>query len=506
MKTASPTIEATSIPDDVASLQDMVKAQNLLIQKLMIQLAAQRRHRFGIRSEGLDQLGLGLDETEERSSQADALALHDPVEAEGASSTPKKKPKRKALPPELPRDRQAFAPASTDCPCCGKAMRKMAEDIREILDYLPASFIVRQQVIEKFSCRDCGKIVEGEPPENPIAKGAAGSGLLAHILVSKYADALPLYRQSAIYARQEIDLSRSTMSGWVSKMAELLAPLAERIEAHVLEGAAIHTDDTVVPVMAPGLKRTKKGRIWAHVRDERPLGSAIPPAAFYKYSPDRKGEHPQAHLKDYEGFLHVDGFAGYDKLFARGKANEVSCMAHIRRKFVDIYDATFSPIAEKALKWIAALYRIERDISGQSADVRKAVRQEKAKPIFEALFNWLGATKPTLPTGQPLAKAVSYAITQMTKLEKYLDDGRLAIDNNASERAVKNIVLGRKNFLFFGSDAGGANAAIIYTLIETAKLNMINSEAWLTQVIQTIGDCKQTQLDHLLPWNWKADQ
>ena len=500
MKTALPTIEVTPIPDDLASLQDMVKAQNLLIQKLMIQLAAQRRHRFGTRSEGLDQLGLGLDETEVRSSQADACVRGEPDEAEDCPPAPKRKPKRNALPPELPRDRQTFAPASTDC--CGKAMRKMAEDIREILDYLPASFFVRQQVIEKFSCRDCGTIVEGEPPENPIAKGAAGSGLLAHILVSKYADALPLYRQSAIYARQDIDLSRSTMSGWVLKMAELLAPLAGRIEAHVLAGEAIHTDDTVVPVMAPGLKRTKKGRLWAHVRDEQPWGSAIPPAVFYKYSPNRKGEHPQTHLKTYEGFLHVDGFTGYDRLFAKGKVKEVGCMAHIRRKFVDIYDATFSPIAEKALKWIAELYRIEREISGQSAHARKAVRQEKARPIFEALFDWLGATKPTLPVGQPLAKAVSYALTQMTKLERYLDDGRLAIDNNASERAVKNIVLGRKNFLFFGSDAGGDNAAIIYTLIETAKLNKINSEAWLTHVIQTIGDCKQTQLDHLLPWNW----
>ena len=274
---------------------------------------------------------------------------------------------------------------------------------------------------------NCGKIVEGEPPEAPIAKGAAGPGLLAHILVSKYADALPIYRQSAIYARQDIDLPRSTMTGWVSKMADLLAPLAARIERHVLEGDAIHTDDTVVPVQAPGLKRTKKGRIWAHVRDERPWGSAIPPAAFYKYSPDRRGEHPQSHLKDYEGFLHVDGFSGYDKLFARGKAKEVGCLAHIRRKFFDIYEATCSPLAEKALKWIAELYRIEREINARPPDVRRAVRQKKARPIFDALYEWLAATRPTLPKGQPLAKAMSYAITQLAKLRTYLSDGRLAI-------------------------------------------------------------------------------
>lgn len=496
-------MEASPLPDDVALLQAMVKSQSLMIQKLMLQLAAHRRHRFGTRSESLDQFDLDLDDI--ASDQAAAATVRDNIVADmpGADEAPKRKPKRRPLQAHLPRDRQSFAPASTDCPCCGEPMRKMAEDAREVLDYLPASFIVRKQIIEKFSCRDCGKIIEGEPPDTPIAKGAAGPGLLAHILVSKYADALPLYRQSAIYARQDIDLSRSTMTGWVSKMADLLAPLAARIERHVLEGPAIHTDDTVVPVQAPGLKRTKKGRVWAHVRDERPWGSAIPPAAFYKYSPDRKGEHPQAHLKDYEGFLHVDGFSGYDKLFAKGKAKEVGCLAHIRRKFFDIYEATCSPLAETALKWIAELYRIEREINASPRDVRKAVRQERSKPIFDALCDWLAATRPTLPKGQPLAKAMSYAITQLDKLGKYLGDGRLAIDNNASERAVKNIILGRKNFLFFGSDASGENAAVIYTLIETAKLNGVNPQAWLSHVIETIGDAKQTQLDHLLPWNWK---
>lgn len=208
-------------------------------------------------------------------------------------------------------------------------------------------------------------------------------------------------------------------------------------------------------------------------------------------------------MRDYEGFLHVDGFAGYDKLFAKGKAREVGCLAHIRRRFFDIYESTCSPLAEKALKWIAALYRIEREINGSPPDARKAVRQERSKPIFDAFFEWLAATRPTLPQGQPLAKAMSYAITQLDKLRKYLSDGRLAIDNNVSERAVKNIILGRKNFLFFGSDAGGDHAAVIYTLIETAKLNGVNPQTWLTHVIETIGDCKQTRLDHLLPWNLK---
>ena len=261
-------MEASPLPDDVALLQAMVKSQSLMIQKLMLQLAAHRRHHFRARSEGLDQFDLALDDIEPDQAPAatarDNNVVADMLGADGQDL------KRRPLPAHLPRDRQSFAPASTDCPCCGEPMRKMAEDAREVLDYLPASFIVRKQIIEKFSCRDCGKIIEGEPPDNPIAKGAAGPGLLAHILVSKYADALPLDRQSAIYARQDIDLSRSIITGWVSKMAGLLAPLAARIENHVLEGPAIHTDDTVVPVQSPGLKRTKKGRVWAHVRDERP--------------------------------------------------------------------------------------------------------------------------------------------------------------------------------------------------------------------------------------------
>ena len=487
----------------LAAKDNELKAQKLLIEKLMIELAGHKRHRFGTRSEGLDQLKLSFEDKEADEAVADHLngvirIARDQLVPEGT----KQVPKRKALPSHLPRDAQTIAPSSTDCPDCGKQMRKLGEDIRELLDVVPTSFIVRQFATEKYSCRDCGTIVEGELPEQPIAKGAAGPGLLAHVLVSKYADALPLYRQSEIYSRQGIDLSRSTMAGWVGKMGDLLTPLAKRIECHVLSGPAVHTDDTIVPVQVPGAKKTKKGRIWAHVREERPWGSAIPPAAFYKFSPNRAGEHPKRFLKGYEGHLHVDGYSGYDALFESGKATQVSCLAHIRRKFFDVYKATASPLAEKAITSIAELYKIECTIKGRLAEDRLAVRQEMAKPIFDALEDWLLVTKPTLPAGQPLAKAMGYAINQMKHLRHYLDDGRLAVDNNAAERAVKNIVLGRKNYLFFGSDHAGERAAVIYTLIETAKLNRINPQAWLTDVIATIGECKQTNLDHLLPWNW----
>lgn len=349
----------------------------------------------------------------------------------------------------------------------------MGEDIREILDFIPGRFVVRRRICKKFSCRDCGRIVEGELPAMPIEKGLPGAGLLAHVLVSKFADHLPLYRQTQIYAREGVALSRATMVGWVGKMAALLAPLAERVEAHVLGGEAIHTGDTPVPVLDPGRGRTKTGRYWAHVRDERPHGSAIPPAAFYRYSPDRRAAHPRDHLKNYAGFLHADGYAGYEKLYQERSIAEVACMAHVRRKFFDIHEATAAPIAKKTLVRIAALYRIERTICGKPPDERRRVRQEQAKPLFEELRAFLESTLPSLPARGSLAKAVRYAIARMKRLTVYLGDGRLEIDNNAAERSVRGVCLGKKNYLFAGADSGGVSGAVIYTLVETAKLKGI---------------------------------
>lgn len=275
-------------------------------------------------------------------------------------------------------------------------MRKMAEETGEILDYVPGSFIVKRHICEKYACRDCGTIAEAPLPSMPIEKGAPGSGLLAHVLISKYCDHLPLYRQSEIYAREGVDIPRSTMAGWVGRMGAALAPIAERIERHVLKGAAIHTDDTPIPVLDPGRGRTKTGRLWAHVRDERPHGSAVPPAAFYKYSADRKGERPREYLRDYAGFLHADGYAGYEQLYG-DRIREVACMAHVRRKFFDIHKATNSPIAEEALKRIAALYEIEKRARGRPPDERRDLRMSEARPLFEALQAWFESTLPSVP-------------------------------------------------------------------------------------------------------------
>jgi len=489
--------------DDIDGLKATIAAQSaelyaqaLLIEKLKLQIAKQNRFRFGARSEGLDQLDLMIEGNERDLAPSPSPESEAPLTATGQA-------KRQALPDHLPRETSVHSPDVTGCSVCGKPMRKMSEDVREILDFVPGRFVVRRHVCEKLSCRDCGVIVEGALPTMPIEKGAPGPGLLAHVLVSKFADHLPFYRQSAIYARDGVDVSRSTMAGWVTKMAALLAPLAARIEAHVLAGDAIHTDDTPIPVLDPGRGRTKTGRYWTHVRDERPRASLMPPAVFYRYSPNRKAEHPRDHLKHYAGFLHADGYAGYEQLYQTEVIAEVACMAHIRRKLFDVHKATGSPVAEEALSRIARLYAVERRIRGEPPDERRSVRQADAKPLFEDLRAWLQAVLPSLPPRGELAKAMRYAIARMKRLEIYLEDGRLEIDNNAAERSVRGIGLGRKNYLFAGADSGGESGAVLYTLVETAKLNSVDPQAWLTQVIATIADHPMKRIDELLPWNFK---
>jgi len=492
------TLIRASLPDDVNALKGIIVDQSYMIEKLKSQIAQMRRHQFGARSESLDQLELLLDDLEARQ----AAFVRITGETNATTETAKDQPKRKPLPDHLPREEIVHRLDKADCGTCGAPMRKMAEDVREILDYVPGSFVVKRHVCEKYACRDCGTITEAPLPSMPIEKGAPGAGLLAQVLISKYCDHLPLYRQSEIYAREGVEIPRSTMAGWIGKMSAHLAPLAERIENHVLDGDAIHTDDTPIPVLDPGRSKTKTGRLWTHVRDERPHGSTAPPAAFYKYSADRKGEWPQKYLSGYKGFLHADGYAGYEKLYG-DKIKEVACMAHVRRKFFDIHKATNSPIAEGALKRIAALYEIEKRIRGKPPDERSCIRKEEARGKFEALHDWLQATLPSIPGRGELAKAMRYAVTRMKRMKVYLENGRLELDNNIAERSVRGIAIGKKNYLFAGSDSGGENAAVIYSLVETAKLNGVEPHAWLTHVIGNIADHPMKKIDELLPWNWR---
>jgi transposase len=353
-----------------------------------------------------------------------------------------------------------------------------------------------------MACSCCEKIVQAPLPSRPIERGRPGPGLLAHVLVSKYADHLPLYRQSQIFEREGIDLDRSTLADWVGKSTNLLEPLADAIGRHVLNGQAIFADDTPVKLLNPGAGKTKTARLWAYVRDERPWVGEAPQAAWYQFSPDRKGVRPRQHLANYQGWMHADGYAGFEDLYRSGRIHEVACMAHIRRKFVDVYKSQGSAIAEEAIKRIAVLYGIEKDARGQPPDERAKIRQEKAKPVLDDLQAWLNAQLPKISAKTPLAGAIRYALTRMKRLRPYLENGFLELDNNTAERSMRPIALGRKNYLFMGSEGGGKSAAIAYTLIETAKLNGVDPQAWLTDVLGRIADHKITRLDELLPWRY----
>jgi transposase len=337
-------------------------------------------------------------------------------------------------------------------------------------------------------------------PSRPIERGRPGPGLLAHVLVNKYADHLPLYRQSGIFDRDGIDIDRSTLADWVGKSTALLEPLADAIGRHVLAGQAIFADDTPVKMLAPGTGKTATARLWAYGRDERPWGSDIPPASWYQFSPDRKGQHPKNHLAKYQGWMHADGYAGFEDLYRSGDIHEVACMAHVRRKFVDIHRAQGSAIADEAIQRIAQLYAVEKEARRSPPDLRVALRQAKAKQIFDDLEVWLHAQLPSISGKSPLAGAIRYALTRMARLRPYLDHGILELNNNTAERAMRSVAIGRKNYLFVGSQTGGKAAAIAYTLIETAKLNGIDPQAWLADTLARIPDYKINRVDDLLPW------
>jgi len=486
------------LPRDTTTLQAMVVAQQAEIEHLKLIIAKLRRMQFGQRSEKIDemvgQLELALEELETGKAERSGVTEIAPAEAVPG------KPVRKPLPDHLPRDTVVHSPEATCCPDCGGHLKPLGEDVSEVLDYVPASFRVIRHVRPKLACSRCDTIVQAAAASRPIARGMAGAGLLAHVLVAKYGDHLPLYRQSAIYAREGVDLERSTLADWVGQCSALLRPLVERLRQHVLTGEKLHADDTPVPVLAPGDGKTKTGRLWTYVRDDRPAGSDTPPAVWFAYSPNRKGEHPQTHLKSFTGILQADAFAGFDALYAKGDILEAACWAHARRKFFEIHQAQGSPIAAEALKRIAALYAIESEVRGQAPDVRRKAR-EQAKPILDEFHAWLLDTRRQLSKKSGLADAIGYALNHWQALIRYASDGRIEIDNNAAERALRAIALGRKNFLFAGSDAGGERAAAIYSLVGSAKLNDIDPEAYLRFVIERIADYRISELDNLLPWN-----
>jgi transposase len=493
--------ETAPLPEDPEELRSFaarllaeVKAQAVLIEKLRHQLAGHLTHRFGASSETADQLQLALETSEIAAATMTARLRLPDVE--------KDRPKRRPIPDHIPRMEVELSVGADACADCGGRLRRIGEDITEELEYVPGRFIVNRIVRPRLTCSCCERFFQAPLPSRPIERGRPGPGLLTHVLVSKYADHLPLYRQSQIFERDGLDLDRSTLADWVGKSTALLEPLADAIGRHVLAGATIFADDTPVSMLAPGTGRTQTARLWTYARDERPWGGSAPPAAWYRFSGDRKGQHPKNHLARFRGWMHADGYAGFEDLYRSGAIREVACMAHVRRKFVDIHRSQASPIAEEAIQRIARLYAVEKEARGSPPERRAALRQTQAAPVFEELEVWLARQLARISGKSPLAAAIRYALTRMARMRPYLANGVLELDNNVAERGMRAIAPGRKNYLFVGSEAGGKAAAIAYTLIETAKLNGVDPQAWLADTIARIPDYKITKVEELLPWRW----
>ncbi|MGB8325389.1 MAG: IS66 family transposase [Candidatus Acidiferrum sp.] len=488
----------------IVSQHELIVSRDNELEQLKLLIAKLRRMQFGRKSEKLDR------QIEQLELQLEALQLND---AEKVAALPEPIAKlesvvrstRKPLPAHLPREQRIFMPKQEACPDCGGELKHLGEDVSEILEIESIRFKVIRQVRPKLTCCDCERIVQAEAPSRPIARGIAGPGLLAHVLVSKYGDHLPLYRQSEIYARAGVQLDRSTLADWVCGTSTLLEPLVEALRRHVMAAEKLHADDTPVPVLAPGNGKTKTGRLWTYVRDDRPAGDKTPAAVWFAYSPDRKGEHPKAHLSKFRGILQADGYAGFEQIYEGGHIQEAACWAHVRRKFYDLEQAHKSLVAKEALERIGALYVVESDINGRSPEERREIRNTRSRPVLESLKQWLEETLSKLSKKSDTAVAVRYALGRWDALMRYCDDGRLEIDNNAAERALRAVALGRKNYLFAGSDRGGESAAAIYSLIGTAKLNGIDPESYLRNVLSRISDHPINRIVELLPWNLAED-
>lgn len=469
------------------------------IEHLKLMVEKFRHMMFGRKSEKLvlklEQMEFELEEDE--TTQAEAEALDERL---SPAKEAKPRSERKPLPEHLKREEVIHKPDTDCCPDCGGSLRHFGDDVSEQLEYVPESFKVIRHVRPKFTCTGCDRVVEGAAPSRPIERGLAAPSLLAHVIVSKYADHLPLFRQSEIYARQGVEISRSTMAGWVGAASDLLGPLVDAIGKYVFAGRKLHADDTPMPVLAPGNGKTKTGRLWSYVRDDRPAGEQAAPAVWFAYSEDRRGEHPRHHLKNFTGALQADAYAGFHHLYGN-HIYEAACWAHARRKFHDIHLAHASPTTTEALARIGALYAVEDEIRGKPVDVRLSVRQSRARPLLDELRKWMEKALRSLSSKSETAAAIRYALSRWRALTRYTDDGLLEIDNSAAERALRAVALGRKNFLFAGSDHGGERAAAMYTLIGSAKLNGLDPELYLRTVLAQIADYPISQIQDLLPWN-----
>jgi transposase len=497
--------------DDAAT----IARQNLEIAKL-------RRQLFGPRSERtsrlLDQMVLDLEELEAAATEDEIAAERAAAKTTTVATFSRKRPVRQPFPAHLPRER-VIVPGPAACECCGGTrLRKLGETVTETLEVIPRQWKVIQHVREKMTCRDCEKISEPPAPFHVTPRGWAGPNLIAMLLFEKFGQHQPLNRQAERYTREGVPLSLSTLADQVGAGCAALEPLLRRIEAHVFAAERLHGDDTTVPVLAKG--KTITGRCWVYVRDDRPFGGRAPPAAMFYYSRDRRGEHVEAHLAPWSGLLQADAYSGYNQLYVTGRAPgpilEAACWAHARRPFFALADieasarrkaegkvpAPISPLALEAVRRIDRLFEIERTINGRTAQERRAVRQELSAPLVTELEAWMREERPKLPRGSDVAKAMDYMLKRWPAFTRFLDDGRVCLSNNAAERGLRGIALGRKSWLFAGSDRGGQRAAAMYSLIVTAKMNDIDPQAWLADVLARIAGHPAHRLDELLPWNW----
>ena len=520
-----------SLPTDLASAHAVIIAQRqalsaaqaratvaeseaqhraLLIEKLKYTIKKLRHDRFGQSSEHgtlLDQLELQLADLEVDAAQAETAARMAAAAAEKITvpSFERRRPARRPLPLHLARERIVY-PTPAVCPCCGGgSLRKIGEDVTETLELIPRQWKVIQHVREKFSCRACEAITQPPAPSHPIARGRAGPKLLGPILFSKYGLHLPLNRQSDTYAREGIELDVSTLADWVGAASATLMPLVETIRAHVFAAERIHADDTTVPVLAKG--KTRTGRLWTYVRDDRPFAGPDPPAAVFFYSRDRGGEHPERHLASYAGLMQADAYAGFNRLYESnrkpGPLIEAACWAHARRKFFDLARMNKAPIATEAVERIDALFAIEREVNGVTPQERVRIRDERSRLLVISLGSWLREQRARVSKNSDTGKAIDYSLKLWVALTRFLDDGRLCMSNNAAERELRAVAVGRRNWTFAGSDEGGRRAAAIYTLIATAKLSNVDPQAWLADVLARSPDHPAKRIHELLPWNWR---
>src|SRR5918997_2631445 len=484
--------------DDAA----VIAHQRLQIEKLTRQLYGPRSER-SVRL--LDQMELAFEELESSASEDEITAERAVAKTTNVVSFTRKRPARQPFPDHLPRER-VVEPGPVACLCCGSPrLRKLGEDITETLEVIPRRWKVIQHVREKFTCRDCEKISQAPAPFHVVPRGWAGPSLLAMILFAKYGQPQPLNRQAERYAREGVPLSLSTLADQVGACTAALMPLFKRLETCVLAAERLHGDDTTVPVLARG--KTDTARLWTYVRDDRPFGGRAPPAAMFRYSRDRTAEHPNRHLAGYEGILQADAYAGYNALYEAdrkpGPITEAACWAHGRRKLFELAELSRAPLAIEAVRRIDAIFDTERPINGLPAAARLTVRQQHIAPLVTELETWMRESRGKLSRHNPVAKAMDYMLTRWKTFARFLGDGRICPTNNAAERALRGIALGRKSWLFAGSDRGGERAAAMYSLIATAKLNDVDPRAWLADVLARIADHPASHLHELLPWNWR---